>query len=294
MWMSMTGYGRGEAQKEDVFVSADIRSVNHRFLDIHVRCPSKYLSWETRVRGMVRESLKRGKVDVFLNVRQWDKTGTGVRVNRGVLSSFLAEASRIREECGIPIEVTLRDLLGVPDLFVFTAEGSDPAEEHWELGEKAVHKALSMLQSSRMEEGERLRVVIRESVSGLASFRDRIALLFHENKELALCRFKERIQSLSGESGLDPARLHQEAAFLLDRLDITEECDRLGSHLAGLTKLLDSPGEAVGKRFDFLVQEIFRELTTASNKSAHPGISELAVNAKTELEKIREQIQNVE
>jgi uncharacterized protein (TIGR00255 family) len=93
---------------------------------------------------------------------------------------------------------------------------------------------------------------------------------------------------------MDPVRLHQEAAFLIDRLDITEECDRLRSHLAGLAKLLGGPDGAVGKRFDFLVQETFRELTTASNKSAHAGISELAVTAKTELEKIREQIQNVE
>jgi len=292
--MSMTGYGRGEAQEEDVSITADVRSVNHRFLDIHVRCPSKFLSWETRVRGLVRESLKRGKVDVFLNVREWGKTGTAVRVNRGVLSSFLDEASRIREECGVPIELTFRDLLGVPELFAFTPEGTDPAEERWGLAEKAVRNALSMLQSSRMEEGERMRAVIGESVRGLASFRDQIASLTVENKELALNRFKEKIQSLSGEAGLDPARLHQEAAFLLDRLDITEECDRLGSHLAGLANLLGNPGEAIGKRFDFLVQEIFRELNTASNKSAHTGVSELVVNAKTELEKIREQIQNVE
>jgi len=292
--MSMTGYGRGEAQEEDVSITADVRSVNHRFLDIHVRCPSKFLSWETRVRGLVRESLKRGKVDVFLNVREWGKTGTAVRVNRGILSSFLDEAHRIREECGVPIDVTFRDLLGVPELFAFTPEGADPAEERWELAGEAVRNALSMLQSSRMEEGERLRAVIGESVRGLTSFRDQIVSLSLENKELAINRFKERIQSLSSDAGLDPARLHQEAAFLLDRLDITEECDRLGSHLAGLANLLGNSSEAVGKRFDFLVQEVFRELNTASNKSAHTGISELVVNAKTELEKIREQIQNVE
>ena len=99
---------------------------------------------------------------------------------------------------------------------------------------------------------------------------------------------------MAGEAGLDPVRMHTEAAFLLDRLDITEECDRLRSHIAGLEKILGGTGESVGKRFDFLVQEVFRELTTAANKSAHPGISELAVTAKTELEKIREQIQNVE
>jgi uncharacterized protein (TIGR00255 family) len=294
MWMSMTGFGRGEAHEEDVSVTVDVRSVNHRFLDVHVRCPSKFLSWETRVRGLVRESLRRGKVDVFLNVREWGRTGTVVRVNRSVLSSFLDEASRIRDEIGFPIELTFRDLMGVPDLFAFTPEGADPAEERWGLAEKAVRDALSMLRSSRMEEGERLRTTIGESVRGLASYREKVASLSFENKELAISKFKEKIKSLSGEAGLDPARLHQEAAFLLDRQDITEECDRLGSHLAGLSNLLGKPGEAVGKRFDFLVQEVFRELNTASAKSAHAEISEVVVNAKTELEKIREQIQNVE
>ncbi len=294
MWLSMTGYGRGEAQGEDVLVTADVRSVNHRFLDIHVRCPSKFLSWETRVRGLVRESLKRGKVDLFLNVREWGKTGSAVRVNRDVLSSFLGEAARIGEESRIPVELTFRDLLGVPDLFVFTQEGADPAESLWGLAEKAVRDALSMLRASRSEEGERMRAVIRESVASLDSIREKITSLSVENKELASSRFKEKIRSLVSEAGLDPARLHQEAAILMDRLDITEECDRMRSHLEGLKKLIESPGEAVGKRFDFLVQEVFRELNTSASKSAHAGISEIVVNAKTELEKIREQIQNVE
>src|SRR3990170_2507507 len=103
--MSMTGYGRGEAHGGDVVVTADVRSVNHRYLDIHVRCPSKFLSWEPRVRGMVREAVKRGKVDVFMGVREWGKTGTAVRVNREALNSFLSEANRIREEIGLPIDL---------------------------------------------------------------------------------------------------------------------------------------------------------------------------------------------
>jgi len=294
MWMSMTGFGRGEAHGEDVIVTADIRSVNHRFLDIHLRCPAKFLLWETRVRGLVRGSLKRGKVDVFLNVREWGKTGMTVRVNRPILCAFLAEASRLKEESGIIPDLTFRDLLGVPDLFVFGTEGMDPAEEHWGLCEAAVRSALSMMQASRQEEGDRIRTSVDEGVRELARMADDISSLSKENKDLAVDRFKEKIQSLSGEAGVDAARIHQEAAYLLDRLDITEECERLRSHLAGLSKLLTQGEEAVGKRFDFLVQEIFRELTTASNKSAHARISELAVTAKTELEKIREQIQNVE
>jgi len=294
MWMSMTGFGRGDHHGGEVSVTAEVRSVNHRFLDIHVRCPAKFFSWEMRVRSLVRETLKRGKVDVFLSVREWGKGGTTVRVNHGLLSSFLAEAKRVREEYSLAMDLSFRDLIGIPDLFVFAPEGNDPAEEHWTLAEGAVRSALAMLAGSRREEGKRLRAAIERSVRTLAALTEEMTALAGENKELARARLLERIEALSGEAGIDPARLQQEAAILIDRLDISEECDRLRSHLAGMEGLLKDEGEAVGKRFDFLVQEAFREMNTASSKSAHAGVSERVVTAKTELEKIREQIQNVE
>ena len=294
MWVSMTGFGRGDRHGEDAMVTAEIRSVNHRFLDVHVRCPARYLLWEQRIRSMTRQVLRRGKVDVFLNIREWGRTGNSVRVNQGLLSSFLEEANRIREEHSLPLELSFSDLVRVPDIFVFGPEGSDPAEEHWGLGEGAVRDALSMLVSSRREEGGRLRDVIMQAVRKVQALSAEISGLSAENKELVQSRFRERIEGLSGEAGVDPARVQQEAAFLIDRLDITEECDRLSSHLSGMEGLMAVAGEAVGKRFDFLVQEAFRELNTASSKSAHAGISERVVAGKTELEKIREQIQNVE
>ncbi len=275
-------------------MTAEIRSVNHRFLDIHIRCPAKYLSWESRIRSMIRQVLRRGKVDVYLSVRDWDRSGTVVRVNQGLLSAFLAEARRIREEFSLSTDLSIRDLMGVPDIFLFDQEGNDRAEVHWEAGEGALQAALGMLTGSRKEEGERLRVSIEQTVRSLRFHTERIEALSGENKDLARIRFRERIEVLSGETGVDPVRIQQEAAFLIDRIDISEECDRLRSHLAGMEDMLRGEGDAVGKRFDFLVQEVFRELNTASSKSAHAGISEHVVTAKTELEKIREQIQNVE
>jgi uncharacterized protein (TIGR00255 family) len=157
-----------------------------------------------------------------------------------------------------------------------------------------VRDALAMLVKTRREEGERLKAVLRETAGRVGALAEEIRSLAAENRELAQARFRERIESISGNAGVDPARLHQEAAILVDRLDITEECDRLGSHMASMEALFRDPGDAVGKRFDFLVQEVFREINTAGNKSAHAGISSKVVSAKTELEKIREQIQNVE
>ena len=294
MWMSMTGFGRGERHGEDASVTVDVRSVNHRFLDVHTRCPGRFLSWEPRLRGLVRDSIHRGKVDLHVNVREWGKLGGSLRVNRGLLAAFVAEAARMREEHGIGGEVTLRDILGVPEIFQVAPEGDDPAELLWPLAEGAARDALGMLRQARSGEGERLKEILREAVARLSVLSGGIRALSAENKGLAVARFRERIAELAGEAGVEPTRLHQEAAFLLDRLDITEECDRLGAHMAAVEELFRAPGDAVGKRFDFLVQEIFRELNTAGNKSAHAGVSALVVTAKSELEKVREQIQNVE
>jgi uncharacterized protein (TIGR00255 family) len=293
-FMSMTGFGRGERHGEEVSVSVDVRSVNHRFLDVHTRCPGRFLSWEPRLRGLVRDAVRRGKVDLHVNVREWGRLGGSLRVNRGLLSAFLDEAARIREVHGIGGDVTLRDLLAVPEIFQVAPEGADPAETLWTLAEGAARDALEMLRRSRSDEGERLKRVLLESVERIGEISSGIRALASENREQAVARFHERIAELSGGTGVDPGRLQQEAAFLVDRLDITEECDRLAAHLAALNDIFRQPGDAVGKRFDFLVQEVFRELNTAGNKSAHAGVSALVVSAKTELEKVREQIQNVE
>ncbi len=293
-WMSMTGFGRGEAHDDEASVSVDVRSVNHRYMDAHIRCPVKFLAWEARIRAQLRETVRRGKLDVFVNVREWGRGSGTVRVNRGLLGAFLAAAEEVRRESGVSGELTVRDLLRVPDLFVFPSEGVDPEEARWPLAERALGDALGILAASRREEGRRLAENIREGIGELRGIAEEIAGLASENREAARARFRERIGSLAGEAGVDPSRLHQEAAFLIDRLDITEEIQRLSSHVAGLSALLENPPEAVGKRFDFLLQEAFRELTTAANKSAHAGLSSRAVDAKNVLERIREQIQNVE
>jgi len=164
MWMSMTGFGRGERHGEEISVTVEARTVNHRFLDLHTRCPGRFLSWEPRIRGIVRDSVRRGKVDLHVNVREWGKLGAGLRVNDELLRSFLGEAKRIREEHGVGGEVTLRDLLSVPDLFQAAPVGGDPAELLWPVAEGAVRDALEMLGRARAEEGNRMKQVLQESV----------------------------------------------------------------------------------------------------------------------------------
>jgi len=195
--MSMTGFGRGERHGEEISVTVEVRTVNHRFLDLHTRCPGRFLSWEPRIRGIVRESVRRGKVDMHVNVREWGKLGAGLRVNDELLRSFLGETRRIREEHGIGGEVTLRDLLSVPDLFQAAPVGGDPAELLWPVAEGAVRDALGMLGRARAEEGDRMKQVLQESAARLEGLAREIRSLTAENKEQAAARFRERIAALS-------------------------------------------------------------------------------------------------
>lgn len=292
--MSMTGFGRAEVGEEDFSVTVEVRSVNNRFLDVHVRCPAKYAVWETRARALVREAVSRGKVDLFIGLREWESPRAGIRVNKRLLSSLVDEVRALVREFGLSGDLAFRDLLAVPDLVVAESDAEDLSEARWPAAERAVRGALGMLRAAREEEGARIRATVSGTLSVLREVTEQIFALSAENKEAAAGRFRERIERMAGEAGMDPGRLAQEAAILLDRLDITEECERLRAHFQAAAALIDSPGGPVGKRFDFLLQEIFRELNTASAKSAHAGISARVVEAKTELEKVREQIHNVE
>jgi uncharacterized protein (TIGR00255 family) len=291
----MTGFGRGEAQGEEHAITVDLRSVNHRFLDVHVRCPGKFPSWEPKVRAVVRDGLNRGKVDVYVNVREWTAAARGARLNVPLLRSLAEEAAREAPAIGVAATLSMADLLRLPDALLPAPGGEDdPSEKLWPDCEKALREGLARLEASRSAEGEELRRIVRQGVARLADLAASLGRLAPENRDAAHQRFRDRIASLSNEAGVDPARLHQEAAYLVDRLDVTEEIDRLGVHLSALSELVERPAGPVGKRFDFLVQEVFRELNTCGTKSAHAAISEMVVSGKTELEKVREQIQNVE
>ena len=204
MWMSMTGFGRGERHGDEISVTVEARTVNHRFLDLHTRCPGRFLSWEPRIRGIVRESVRRGKVDLHVNVREWGKLGAGLLVNDELLRSFLAEAKRIREEHGVGGEVTLRDLLSVPDLFQTAPVGGDPADPLWPVAEGAVRDALGMLGRARAEEGDRMKQVLQESVARLEILAGEIRSLTVENKEQAAARFRRADRRAVGRCGCQP------------------------------------------------------------------------------------------
>jgi uncharacterized protein (TIGR00255 family) len=291
----MTGYGRGAAEAPGLKVSVELRSVNNRFADLKLRLPDDLVPVEQELRRKVLSTVKRGRVDVDVRLERTASSAMPLTLNRPVVLAALAAWTSLRDEFGVSGAFDLPTLMRVPGVFESTGRGSDLDEAGREAVDVALDLALASLDAERRREGGVLRddlavrvsrmkgivAVIREAASGVPqALQQKIA---------------ERVQLLVTQVTLDPARIAQEAAFLADRSDITEETVRLEAHLDhALTILSDSGGEPVGKRLEFLLQEILRETNTIASKSVDLGISRHALDLKAESEKIREQIQNLE
>ena len=291
----MTGYGQGAAEAPGLKVTVELRSVNNRFADLKLRLPDDLVPFEQDLRRKVLATVKRGRVDVDLRLERTANADALLALNRPVVEAALAAWKTLREEYGISGAFDIQTLMRVPG--VLDADG--PASRLDEAGRSAVDGALDLalaaLDAERRREGGLLRDDLVSRIARmketLAAIRDLAAAVPHAlQKKLA-----ERVSQLVTQVTLDPARIAQEAAFLADRSDITEEIVRLQGHLVHAHALLaGEDGEPVGKRLEFLLQEILRETNTIASKSAELGISRHALDLKADSEKIREQIQNLE
>lgn len=278
---SMTGFGRGVAEHAGTRVAVDIRSVNHRFLDLKLR-GSLAPALEEAISQRVRAAVERGSLAVQVHVAHGAGTAKVDTVAAGAAHVQLAEVAR---HLGLP-GPDLALVLAHPG--VITARGDDELPQATILA--ATDAALAQLQQMRDSEGAALARELTARLAELASLKDRIAALAREVPAQLRARLLERIGKLEG---VDPQRIAQEVALLADRSDVTEELVRLASHLEQAGKLVAGQG-AAGRRLDFLVQELGRELNTIGSKSALAEITALVVEGKAVLEKVREQVQNVE
>jgi uncharacterized protein (TIGR00255 family) len=293
MPVSMTGFGRHESITEEFSHVWEIRSVNNRFLDMKWRMPSVLRSLETRFEKILRKNAARGRVDVSLSVETRSAALLGVSLNTAQAGAMLDQLRALAKEQGVDFAPDMNRLLSASHLWRDDSAEPDPAlAASLEAG---LTKALADWNASRRVEGGELARDLKERFARLrvlaASVGERVPLVL-KDKQAATAK---RLNALVAQAGMTftEERLAQEVAVLADRLDVSEEITRLAAHLDRLEEAVSSAGEA-GKRLDFLIQEAFREINTCGNKAQDVELSRLTVEFKVELEKCREQVQNLE
>lgn len=292
MIKSMTGFGRGEWQQEGKRIGAEVRSFNHRFLDVSLHLPRKLAPLEPRVRNLVKGRLSRGRIEISIQVDSASVGEQRLELDLGLAREYYQVLQSLQANLGIPGEIRLETLASFREIFARKEVETD-LEKEWAALESALDGAIQDLEGMRREEGLALRQELLNRIAGLATLVDAVAAAAPGALEGARMRLAERVKELSGGIVLDEGRLAQEVAYLAERSDITEELVRLRSHLAQFRELLDRD-EPVGRKLDFLLQEINREANTTGSKANDAEISQSVVTLKSELEKMREQVQNVE
>ena len=293
MPMSMTGFGRHETITDEFSHVWEIRSVNNRFLDMKWRMPSVLRSLETRFEKTLRKSAARGRVDVSLSVETRSAALLGVSLNTAQAGAMLDQLRALAKDQGVGFAPDLNRLISASHLW--RDDSSEPDPGLAASLEQGLGKALADWNNSRRVEGEELARDLTARFTRLrelaASVGERVPVVLRD-KQAATA---ERLNALVAQAGMTftEERLAQEVAVLADRLDVSEEITRLAAHLDRLEEAVSSKGEA-GKRLDFLIQEAFREINTCGNKAQDVELSRLTVEFKVELEKCREQVQNLE
>ena len=290
---SMTGYGKGMVAGDDFSVSVDLKTVNNRFLDIHLRVGSELASLEPSIKKRITSRLTRGRVDVTVSMERVAQIA--YELNRPLIAGYITALKQLQQDFNIAGELDINILARIPGALQPARNGID--EKVIAGLEQALDQALDELEKMREQEGEALKNELRDRVRKIESLVPVIESSAAGLADAYRLRLQKRIGELLNRGGqiveVDPVRLAQEVAYLADRSDVSEEMVRLRSHLSQFQEALDAPGEA-GKMLDFLLQELNREANTTLSKSTDLVIKEAGLAIKAEVEKLREQVQNVE
>lgn len=292
MLKSMTGYGRARMETSGYDVCVEIKSVNNRYLDVSVRCPRAYGFMEERLKKLTAEYTTRGKVDIYVTVDKISGSGTVVTYDKDLLESYITALREIQSKYSLTDDISVANVAQYRDIFTQTKEDEDD-EVIREAVLNAARAAFDDYTAMRAAEGERLCENMLEKLDYIEKKRLEIELLAPNAVKAYREKLTEKITELIGAAQLDPARILTEAAIFADRVATDEETTRLASHIKQFKTILSSD-EASGRKLDFLTQELNREVNTIGSKANDIEISKIVVDLKSEIEKIREQIQNVE
>jgi uncharacterized protein (TIGR00255 family) len=296
MIRSMTGFGRAAgALSARYFVAVTAKSVNHRFLETGVRLPEYLWEAEALVRALAAETFSRGKIDISIRVQRTAQPEYSVRINAQLANTIVPQLKSIAEELGLGTTFSGSDLLRVPDLLQVEAVDAEITDEERDALAALVRDAFAQMQAMRAREGESLHADVAARLASIRALQQRLAAHREEIRGEMLASYQQRVQEIAGAAGIevDRDRVAQEVVLMVEKGDIAEELTRLTHHVDQIEKALGRP-EPAGKKLDFLSQEMLREVNTMGSKSRSAVLRSLVVELKTEVERVREQVQNVE
>lgn len=290
---SMTGYGRAEVSAEGRKFTTEIKSVNNRYLDLNIRLPRQLNPFEAKIREELKKTIHRGKVDVYISYENLEDQGTKVRYNRTLAGEYLQSIRSISEDYGLPVNLSAERLSQYPE--VLALETADEVNEELPLPLLAsVQKAAEQFSEARAREGAFITEDLLRKLDGLQEGVEKIRanapVILEKYRAGLYARMKEILQ----DTQIDETRILQEAALYSDKICVDEEMVRLESHIRAVRAELCKSDESVGRKLDFLAQELNREANTILSKTDNAESADIAIGLKTEIEKIREQIQNLE
>ena len=292
MIKSMTGFGRYETVTDEYRIAVEIKSVNHRYCDLNIKLPKKFNEIENTLRMMMKEIAERGKVDVYVSYEDYAGKGTHVHYHPQIAKEYVKVAAQVAEEFELHNSLSAERLLGFADVISLEEESND-LESVFPIVTQTLQKAGEQFIASRELEGEQLYQDIKGKLAYLltlvAQVEERSPQMLQEHRQKLL----EKVQELLGDRKIDEGILATELIVYADKVCVDEETVRLRSHIDAMSETLDMQ-EAIGRKLDFIAQEMNREANTILSKANDKELSGIAINLKTEIEKIREQIQNIE
>lgn len=292
MIRSMTGFGRSSCEENGRSFIVEIKTVNHRYADITVKLPRQLSYLEDNIRKYVLKQISRGKIDVYITQDKFSEEDVHVSVDEALASAYIKALQELKDKFCLKDDISISTITRFPDI-INVSKAEEDSDKVWETLQKAIEMSLQNLLDMRSREGQKLAEDIIERKRYLKTIVEKI----EERSPVVVSEYKvkleERIKEISGGISIDETRLATEVALFADRSSIAEEIVRLYSHFEQLMHILDE-GDSVGRKLDFLVQEMNREINTIGSKASDLQITKYVVEVKSEIEKIREQIQNIE
>ena len=292
MIKSMTGFGRCEVQKDSRKFTVEMKSVNHRYLDVNIRMPKKLNFFETAIRNLLKSYANRGKVDIFITYEDLSQAQVAVKYNAALAGEYLKYLKQMEEEFGLENDIRVSTLSRYPEVFTME-EQSEDEEELWNGLKEALEGAFTQFVQTRETEGENLKRDILAKLDNLSELTGYIEERSPQIITEYRAKLEEKMKELLADTQIEESRIAAEVILFADKICTDEEIVRLKSHISHMRNTLDEKDE-IGRKLDFIAQEMNREANTILSKANDIEVSDYAISLKTEIEKIREQIQNIE